>query len=428
MAIKVLRPELAAPVLRERFQREAEAAAGLRHPGHCPIFDIGGGGDLAWFVMPLVRGETLRDRLAREGRLPIGEARRIMVDTALALSVAHGAGIVHRDIKPDNILLEGEEHCVVLTDFGIAKSLGHAPGGTSLTTTGLVIGTPDYMSPEQAGGGANLDVRSDIYSLGVVTYQMLTGERPFSGHTPGAILMQQLRGPAPEPLRSRRPDTPLLLAAAIERCLHLEPADRWSSAEDLIATLTGAAPPPRTAQSPGLDPRPRARRIVAAMGLLLLPAVAVDVARGTAMLSPLLLLLTLGVSAAQYGALTMRGYGWQELIPRWAGRQTAPAADRLPEAMLAEAQGDRAVNSSVSSPGCLGRSGNSWETRFRPSTGSWRRSSGRAAGRELRVPPWTSCGGCGSRWNGCMGRAWLPSLRRSQHWWSQSGRESGGRS
>src|SRR2546428_583041 len=187
VAIKVLPPELAfREEIRIRFLREAETAARLSHPHIVPIHSVGEGPDgLVYFVMACVDGESLAARLKRRGRLPAEEARRAMIETADALGAAHAVGIIHRDVKPDNILLEGSRGRVVVTDFGIAKALSSTTGSATLTATGVAIGTPHYMSPEQAAGDREIDGRSDLYSLGVVSYQTLTGELPFSA-PPGA--------------------------------------------------------------------------------------------------------------------------------------------------------------------------------------------------------------------------------------------------
>jgi serine/threonine-protein kinase len=181
VAIKVLPPELAfREEIRMRFLREAETAARLSHPHIVPIFSVGEGPDgLVYFVMAFIDGEPLAGKLQRRGTLPPEEVRRILLETVDALSAAHAIGVVHRDVKPDNILLEGSRGRVVVTDFGIAKALSSTTGGGSLTGTGVAIGTPHYMSPEQAAGDREIDGRSDLYSLGVVGYQMLVGELPF---------------------------------------------------------------------------------------------------------------------------------------------------------------------------------------------------------------------------------------------------------
>ena len=185
VAIKVLPPELAfREEIRIRFLREAETAARLSHPHIVPIHSVGESPDgLVYFVMAYVDGESLAARLRRRGRLPPEETRRIMQETADAMGAAHALGIIHRDVKPDNILLEGSRGRVVVTDFGIAKALSSTTGPATLTATGVAIGTPQYMSPEQAAGDREIDGRSDIYSLGVVAYQMLTGELPFQAPT-----------------------------------------------------------------------------------------------------------------------------------------------------------------------------------------------------------------------------------------------------
>ncbi|OLC07448.1 MAG: hypothetical protein AUH34_01330 [Gemmatimonadetes bacterium 13_1_40CM_70_12] len=199
VAIKVLPPELAfREEIRIRFLREAETAARLSHPHIVPIHSVGEGPDgLVYFVMAFVDGESVAGKLKRRGRLPSEEARRIMLETSDALGAAHALGIIHRDVKPDNILLEGSRGRVVVTDFGIAKALSSTTGSATLTATGVAIGTPHYMSPEQAAGDREIDGRSDIYSLGVVSYQMLTGELPFQAPTVPGILMKHITERAP---------------------------------------------------------------------------------------------------------------------------------------------------------------------------------------------------------------------------------------
>src|SRR5436853_726828 len=191
VAVKVLPPELGVrEEIRMRFLREAETAARLSHPHIVPIHSVGEGPDgLVYVVMAFVDGESVAGKLKRRGRLPSEEARRIMLETSDALGAAHALGIIHRDVKPDNILLEGSRGRVVVTDFGIAKALSSTTGSATLTATGVAIGTPHYMSPEQAAGDREVDGRSDIYSLGVVSYQMLTGELPFQAPTVPGISM-----------------------------------------------------------------------------------------------------------------------------------------------------------------------------------------------------------------------------------------------
>ncbi len=238
VAIKVLPPELAfREEIRIRFLREAETAARLSHPHIVPIHSVGEAPDgLVYFVMAYVDGESLAAKLKRRGRLAPEEVRRIMQETADALGAAHALGIVHRDVKPDNILLEGSRGRVVVTDFGIAKALSSTTGGPTLTATGVAIGTPHYMSPEQAAGDREIDGRSDIYSLGVVSYQMLTGELPFHAPTVPGLLMKHITELAPF-VTEKRPDCPEDIAACVMRCLEKDPDDRWPTADALRRAL-----------------------------------------------------------------------------------------------------------------------------------------------------------------------------------------------
>lgn len=235
VAIKVLPPELAFQGdIRERFSREAQTAARLSHPHVVPIYTVGEGSALVYFIMGYVDGESLSSRIQRRGRLPVEEVRRIMKETADALSAAHGLAIIHRDIKPDNILLEGTRGRVMVTDFGIAKALSSV--SATLTSAGVAIGTPSYMSPEQAAGEKEIDGRSDIYSLGVVAYQMATGELPFQSPTVAGILMKQITEPAPM-VSAKRDDVPEDLGLAIARCLEKDPENRWPTADALRRSL-----------------------------------------------------------------------------------------------------------------------------------------------------------------------------------------------
>jgi serine/threonine-protein kinase len=254
VAVKVLPPELAfREEIRLRFLREAETAARLSHPHIVPIHTVGEGPDgLVYFVMAFIDGESLAQRIKRRGRLPHEEVRRIIIETADALGAAHALGIIHRDVKPDNILLEGSRGRVVVTDFGIAKALSSTTGGGTLTATGVAIGTPHFMSPEQAAGDREIDGRSDLYSLGVVGYQALTGELPFTAPTVPGILMKQITEVAP-PIESKRPDCPQDLEACVMRCLEKEPEHRWPTADALRRALESRTTPayrPRARRSP----------------------------------------------------------------------------------------------------------------------------------------------------------------------------------
>jgi serine/threonine-protein kinase len=237
VAIKVLPPELAFNAdVRERFLREAQTSAQLAHPHIVPIYTVDEREGLVYFVMGLVEGETLGQRLLREPRLPIPQVRRILTDVADALAYAHSHGVVHRDVKPDNIMLDRATGRALVTDFGIARA---AAGDSRLTVTGVAIGTPAYMSPEQALGERELDGRSDIYSLGVIGYQMLAGEPPFRASNTPAMLVKHV-SEAPRPLQPRCPDAPPGLVNAISRALAKRPEDRWLDANDFRDALSGA--------------------------------------------------------------------------------------------------------------------------------------------------------------------------------------------
>jgi len=240
VAIKVLSPDLAATLGQERFLQEIEIAAGLTHPNVLPLHDSGqvsadaDGPALLYYVMPFVEGETLRDRLKRERQLPAADAMRIASEVGAALDYAHRKGVVHRDVKPENILL-ADGHAVV-ADFGIARAIT-AAGGERLTATGLAIGTAAYMSPEQATADHALDGRSDLYSLGVVVFEMLAGEPPFTGPTAQAILAKRFAGPAPD-LSVVRPGLSVSVTRAVARTLEPVPADRFSTAAEFVTALS----------------------------------------------------------------------------------------------------------------------------------------------------------------------------------------------
>jgi serine/threonine protein kinase len=262
VALKVLRPELAAAMGGDRFPREIEIIAQLTHPHILPLHDSGEVGGFLFYVMPFIEGESLRDRLKREGRLPVRDAVRILREVADALAYAHEHGIVHRDIKPDNVMLSGR-HALV-TDFGVAKAVS-AASGEKLTTVGIALGTPAYMSPEQAMGETDLDHRSDIYSLGALAYEMLAGEPPFDRHTPQAMLSAQAME-TPDDISTKRAHLPPTLTHLVMRCLEKDKADRWQTAEELLpllevaATPSGGMTPTDTRPLKASTPRPRRSR------------------------------------------------------------------------------------------------------------------------------------------------------------------------
>ena len=241
VAVKVLRGELAANVGAERFLREIEIAASLHHPHILPLYDSGGSDGALWYVMPFVDGQSLRDRLSKGGALPIDEAVRIVREVADALQYSHQHGEVHRDIKPENILL-ASGHALV-TDFGIAKAVSDAATSSSLTGTGISLGTPSYMAPEQAMADPNVDHRADLYALGVVAYELLAGFPPFQGSSAQQIIAAHLTK-KPEPLSTHRASVPQALDAVVMRALEKSPADRWQSAGEMIRALDASAAQP----------------------------------------------------------------------------------------------------------------------------------------------------------------------------------------
>jgi serine/threonine-protein kinase len=238
VALKVLNPELAAVLGPERFLAEIEVTANLQHPHLLPLFDSGEANGLLFYVMPFVEGESLRARLEREKQLPVNEAVRIAVAVANALEYAHGHGVIHRDLKPENILLQAGQP--VIADFGIALAVSKA-GGARVTQTGISLGTPQYMSPEQATGDRAIDGRTDIYSLGAVLYEMLTGDAPHVASTAQAIIAKVLTERAPS-VRTARPAVPTHVALSIEKALAKLPADRWSTAREFVDALEKRTP------------------------------------------------------------------------------------------------------------------------------------------------------------------------------------------
>lgn len=245
VAIKVLPPELAFRAeIRSRFLREAETAAQLSHPNIVPIYSVDEREGLVFFVMAYVDGDNLAVRLHRDGPVPFDEARRYLLEVGRALAFAHERGVVHRDIKPDNILINREDGRVMVTDFGIARAVTDG-ADARLTATGMAIGTPAYMSPEQSMGEREVDGRSDLYSLGIVAYQMLTGELPFNASSTPALLVKHI-SEVPTPVQQRCPGVPVDLGRAVMVMLEKDPANRFPSAAALVAALeTGDVPPPR---------------------------------------------------------------------------------------------------------------------------------------------------------------------------------------
>ena len=242
VALKVLHPELAQTLGPDRFDREIKLAARLQHPHILTVLDSGDAGGHLWFTMPYVDGESLRDRLAREGQLPVEDAVRITREAAAALDYSHRHDVVHRDIKPENILLTKDGDALV-ADFGIARALSNA-GEAPLTQTGMAVGTPAYMSPEQASGGA-VDVRTDVYSLASVLYEMLTGEPPFTGSSAQAVIARRFSEPV-RPIRGVRDTVSPALEQAVLKALARAPADRYASAAEFSRALvaaTGATTP-----------------------------------------------------------------------------------------------------------------------------------------------------------------------------------------
>ncbi|MGH7630284.1 MAG: protein kinase domain-containing protein [Gemmatimonadales bacterium] len=273
VAVKMLRPELSAALGSERFLREIRIIAGLQHPHILPLHDSGDADGNLYYVMPFVEGESLRQRLDREGALPPADAVRIAREVASALDYAHAHGVVHRDIKPENILLAGP-HAIV-ADFGIARAVDMA-SGASATATGIVVGTPAYMSPEQAAG-ETLDGRSDQYSLACVIYEMLSGAAPFAGTTPRELMARHAIEPVP-PLSSVKPELPPALSIALARSLEKHPGVRYGSAGSLAAALAGTATPAGATTPVPLPavPRPRPRiRTIGVLGILLAMALGV---------------------------------------------------------------------------------------------------------------------------------------------------------
>jgi serine/threonine protein kinase len=268
VVIKVLLPELAAGVSVDRFRREIQLAAQLQHPHIVPLLFAGESNGLPFFTMPYIDGETLGLKLARTGELPVSETVRILRDVASALAYAHEKGIMHRDVKPGNVLISGG--VAVVTDFGVAKAVSASTdvAAARLTSVGVALGTPAYMAPEQASGDPQVDHRADIYALGVVTYEMLAGRPPFWGRVTTAVLAAHVVE-APEPIERLRPGIPPMLASLVMQCLAKRAADRPQSATqlihvlDTISTPTGGMVPTTVVMAPAVEPSSPRRRSLA---------------------------------------------------------------------------------------------------------------------------------------------------------------------
>ena len=240
VVVKVLPPDLGAGLNIDRFRREIQMAARLQHPHIVPVLSAGAKDGLLYYTMPRIEGETLRSRILRSGELPVGETIRILRDVADALEYAHAHGVVHRDIKPENVLVSG--HHALVTDFGVAKALSAATGQSNLTSIGVALGTPTYMSPEQATADPMTDHRTDIYALGVLGYELLAGRPPFSGTNPQQVLAAHVTD-TPVPISRHRANIPPSLASLIMRCLEKKPADRFQTAEEVREQLEMAGTP-----------------------------------------------------------------------------------------------------------------------------------------------------------------------------------------
>ena len=280
VAVKVLHAELAAAVGPERFLREIELTASLQHPHILPLFDSGATNGVLWYVMPFIEGETLRARLERERQLPVPVAERIAREVADALAYAHARGVVHRDIKPENILLQ-DGHALV-ADFGIALAAQRA-NGARLTGTGLMLGTPHYMAPEQGAGDGVVDARADVYALGAVLYEMLAGEPPYTGPTAQVVMARALTE-RPRALTTTRPTVPARLAAIVDTALAKVPADRFESAAAMRDALSrGDRPSVARALVRGAALGPWRSRVALVGGAALLAGAALGVAGALAM-------------------------------------------------------------------------------------------------------------------------------------------------
>ncbi len=319
----MLRPELAAALGPDRFVQEIDIAAKLTHPHILGLHDCGEVDGFLYYVMPHIEGQSLRDKLAKEGELPIAEAVRILRDVVDALSEAHDHGVVHRDIKPDNILLT--KHHALVTDFGVAKAVSEATGAHQLTTEGVALGTPAYMSPEQAAADKHIDHRADIYAVGVVAYELLTGRTPFLGTTPQMILSAHMTD-TPEPVTKYRESVPPALEQLVMKCLEKKAADRWQSAEELLPQLEALATPSGGITPTGTMPVDRVtkRRWVMSGGAVGVATIVVVTVLASRMLAP----SPITVTTSNIRAVTSEpGMEWQPALSP-DGSQVAFIAQR----------------------------------------------------------------------------------------------------
>jgi eukaryotic-like serine/threonine-protein kinase len=285
VAVKVLRPDLSAIVGADRFLNEIRVTANLQHPHILPLYDSGSADGLLFYVMPFVQGESLRDRLSREKQLPIDEAVRLAKEVASALDYAHRQGVIHRDIKPENILLQ--DGTALVTDFGIALAVSQA-GGKRMTETGLSLGTPYYMSPEQATGDRQIDARSDIYALGAVLYEMLSGDPPHTGSTAQAIIAAVVTE-EPRDIATRRPRLAPHIAEAVHRALEKLPADRFASAAEFAKALDGGGGAVTTGRFAAAPSARRAARRSWVIPAVLVAGIGIGLLAGRALLRPVTL-------------------------------------------------------------------------------------------------------------------------------------------
>jgi serine/threonine-protein kinase len=320
VAVKVLRPELAAALGPDRFFQEIEIAASLHHPHILPLYDSGEADGFLYYVMPYEEGQSLREKLSREGELPITEAVRIIRDIVDALTHAHKHNVVHRDIKPDNVLLT-DRHALV-TDFGVAKAVSEATGRHQLTTEGMALGTPTYMAPEQAAADPHIDHRADIYAVGAVAYELLAGRPPFLGTTPQMILAAHMTD-APEPVTKFRESVPANLEQLVMKCLEKKAADRWQSSEEMLPQLEalstpggGTEPTTMWAATSALRRRWQLLAAIAALAVLLVVAAQVVLTRPATDLDPDLLAVAPFDVISSNEELEIWGEGLVDLLSR----------------------------------------------------------------------------------------------------------------